>query len=147
MAGFGPLGASAGNLDMRFLCARRFGSLRACLLAGSGLALLQPLAAEAQSVPSGAAPRNEQVIVEGERLPDYNIAAPSLSKLTEPLLDTPQSIDTVSQQLMQDRAITNLNDAFRNVPGITIGAGEFKSLGTSPTIRGFVARTDMFIDG
>ena len=48
---------------------------------------------------------------------------------------------------MQDRAISNLNDAFRNIPSITIGAGEFKSLGTSPTIRGFVARTDMFIDG
>ncbi|HXS05863.1 MAG TPA: TonB-dependent siderophore receptor [Rhizomicrobium sp.] len=132
---------------MRFLWARSFGSLRACLLAGSSVALLQPLTAQAQTVPASAALRNEQVIVNGERSPDYNVTAPSLSKLTESLLDTPQSIDTVSQQLMQDRAITNLNDAFRNIPGITIGAGEFKSLGNSPTIRGFVARTDMFIDG
>src|SRR5690348_15071529 len=132
---------------MHFLWARSFGSLRACLLAGSSVALLQPPAAQAQTVPASAALRNEQVIVNGERSPDYNVTAPSLSKLTESLLDTPQSIDTVSQQLMQDRAVTNLNDAFRNIPGITIGAGEFKSLGTSPTIRGFVARTDMFIDG
>jgi len=71
---------------------------------------------------------------------------PSLAKLTEPLVDTPQSIDTISQQLIKDRATANLNDAFRHIPGITIGAGEFKSLGTSPTIRGFVARTDMYID-
>ena len=117
-------------------------SLRAALLAGSSLALLQP--AHAQDDPDRHA---EHIIVEGERSPDYNVLTPSLSKLTEPLVDTPQSIDTVSEQLMQDRAITNLNDAFRNIPTITIGAAEFKSLGTSPTIRGFVARTDMFIDG
>jgi catecholate siderophore receptor len=117
-------------------------SLRAALLAGSSLALLQP--AHAQDDPYRHA---EHIIVEGERSPDYNVLTPSLSKLTEPLVDTPQSIDTVSEQLMQDRAITNLNDAFRNIPTITIGAGEFKSLGTSPSIRGFVARTDMFIDG
>ncbi len=117
-------------------------SLRAALLAGSSLALLQP--AHAQDDPYRHA---EHIIVEGERSPGYNVLTPSLSKLTEPLVDTPQSIDTVSEQLMQDRAITNLNDAFRNIPTITIGAGEFKSLGTSPSIRGFVARTDMFIDG
>ena len=78
---------------------------------------------------------------------DYYVQAPSLPKLTEPIVDTPQSIDTISQQIIKDRAITNLNDALRTVPSITIGAGEFKSLGNSPTIRGFVARTDMFIDG
>jgi len=118
------------------------GSLRAALLAGSSLALLQPAAAQTTD-----AERHEHIIVEGQRSPDYKVADPSVGKLTEPLLDTPQSISTVSQQLMQDRAISNLNDAFRNIPTITIGAGEFKSLGTSPTIRGFVARTDMFIDG
>ena len=119
------------------------GSLRVSLLAGSSLLFVPPVQAQT----GDNQPKHEQVIVEGQRLPDYNVATPSLSKLTEPLVDTPQSIDTVSQKLMQDRAISNLNDAFRNVPTITIGAGEFKSLGTSPTIRGFVARTDMFIDG
>src|SRR5581483_3120251 len=120
-------------------------SLRAALLAGSGIALLAPVVALAQTSDGGQ--RHEQIIVEGQRSPDYKVADPSVGKLTEPLLDTPQSITTVSQQLMQDRAVSNLNDAFRNIPTITIGAGEFKSLGTSPTIRGFVARTDMFIDG
>ncbi len=121
------------------------GSLRAALFAGSSIALLQPFAAKAQTSDSQARP--EHIIVEGEREQDYNVPVPSLSKLTEPLVDTPQSVDTISQALLKDRAITNLNDAFRNIPSITIGAGEFKSLGTSPTIRGFVARTDMFIDG
>ncbi|HEX4636065.1 MAG TPA: TonB-dependent siderophore receptor [Rhizomicrobium sp.] len=131
---------------MAISLARGFGgSLRAVLLAGSSIALLPSLAAQAQ--PADAQAAREHIIVEGERVQDYNVTTPSLSKLTEPLVDTPQSVDTISQQLLQDRAISNLNDAFRNIPSITIGAGEFKSLGTSPTIRGFVARTDMFIDG
>lgn len=131
---------------MGFSLPRAFGgSLRVALLTGCSLAILQPIAARSQ--PSETERRPESIIVEGQRSPDYKVSEPSLGKLTEPLVDTPQSITTVSQQLMADRAVTNLNDAFRNIPTVTIGAGEFKSLGTSPTIRGFVARTDMFIDG
>lgn len=122
------------------------GSLRAALLAGASFAILQPLAARAQPADEENR-RAEHIIVEGERSPDYKVSTPSLSKLTEPLLDTPQSIYGISEQLIKDRAVTNLNDALKIIPSITIGAGEFKSLGTSPTIRGFVARTDMFIDG
>ncbi|HXJ00734.1 MAG TPA: TonB-dependent siderophore receptor [Micropepsaceae bacterium] len=122
--------------------------LRASLLAGSGLGLLYAFPAAAQTQTAAASPQQtEQVLIEGQRPMDYAVQTPSVPKLTEPLVDTPQSIDTISEQLLKDRAVTNLNDAFRSVPSITIGAGEFKSLGNSPTIRGFVARTDMFIDG
>ena len=38
---------------------------------------------------------------------------PSLSRLTQPLLDTPQSIDVISDQVLQDRAITDLNNALK----------------------------------
>jgi catecholate siderophore receptor len=131
-----------GAFKMNFSTCRRFGApLRVSLLAGSSLGLLSALPAGAQTTAT------ERVLIEGQRPADYNVPAPSLPKLTEPLVDTPQSIDTISEQLLKDRAVTNLNDALRSVPSITIGAGEFKSLGTSPTIRGFVARTDMFIDG
>ena len=128
---------------------RHFGaSLRVTLLASSGLGWLFLLPAQAQTTAANdTQQQSEQVLIEGQRPMDYYVQAPSLPKLTEPLVDTPQSIDTISQQELKDRAITNLNDAFRDVPSITIGAGEFKSLGNSPTIRGFVARTDMFIDG
>jgi len=89
----------------------------------------------------------EQVIIEGQRPEDFKIEVPSLSKLTEPLLDIPQSVDVISDRLLQDRAVTNLNDALRTVPGISLGAGEFSWQGNNPSIRGFVARTDMFLDG
>lgn len=89
----------------------------------------------------------EQVIIQANEPDDYKIDLPSLPLLTEPLVETPQSIDTISQQELQDRAATNLNDALRNVPGISLGAGEFMWQGNNPSIRGFVARTDMFLDG
>ena len=65
--------------------------------------------------------------------------ASSLSKLAVPMIDVAQSINTISAQEMQDRAVVDMNQALKTVPGVTIGAGEFRSIGTTPTIRGFVA--------
>lgn len=98
---------------------------------------------------AGAAPQPppETVIIQGQRPEDYKVDVPSLSRLTQPLLDTPQSIDVISDQVLQDRGISSLNDALRSVPGISLGAGEFSFQGNTPTIRGFVARGDMFLDG
>src|SRR5262249_21287336 len=88
----------------------------------------------------------EEVYVFG-RKDAYKQDTSTLPKLTAPIIDVPQSINTISEQELQDRAITDLNQALHTVPGVTIGAGEFRSMGNSPTIRGFVARTDMFLDG
>jgi catecholate siderophore receptor len=89
----------------------------------------------------------QEIVVEGRRIEPYRIEKPSLSKLTGPLRDTPQGVDVVTGQLMEDRGITNLNDAFRSVPGITLGAGEFNWQGNNPNIRGFNSRSDIFLDG
>src|SRR5579885_2270964 len=108
---------------MVFLSRQGVGAVRATLLATSGLVLLFPTLAAAQSANQQA----ERVLIEGDRPADYKVDAPSLAKLTEPLIDTPISIDTVSEQVLKDRAATSLNDALRTIPTITIGAGEFKS--------------------
>src|SRR6185437_2249742 len=71
----------------------------------------------------------------------------SLSKLTQPLMDTPQSIDVVPQHIIQDQAATTLRDALRNFAGISLAAGEGGAQGDSLTIRGFTARNDLFVDG
>jgi catecholate siderophore receptor len=92
-------------------------------------------------------PQPERVIITGPRPEDFRARIPTLQRLTEPLINTPQSIDVISEQLLRARAVTNLNDALKNVPGISIGAGEFSWQGNNPTIRGFVARSDMFLDG
>jgi catecholate siderophore receptor len=125
------------------------GRFRSVLLAGTGLGMLQAHSAYADDQKTDTSANRgsvEEVYVLGDK-DAYKANTSSLSKLTTPIEDTPQSIATVTEQVMQDRAVTDLNQALRNVPGITIGAGEFRSLGNSPTIRGFSARTDMFLDG
>ena len=116
------------------LVAARF--LMGSSLASIGLALAAPAFAQTELSP---------VQVEGAAT---GYTAPSgLTKLSEPLLDTPVSATTVTQQLMQDRGNTNLNDALRNVPSITLQSNESSFIGNDPFIRGFNARTDMFVDG
>jgi catecholate siderophore receptor len=121
----------------------------AALLAGTGISVLHLHGAYADDSAADAPPNKgnlEEVYVFGQK-DAYKQDTSSVPKLTAPIIDTPQSINTISAQELQDRAVTDLNQALHTVPGVTIGAGEFRSIGTSPTIRGFVARTDMFLDG
>lgn len=73
----------------------------------------------------------------------------SLFQLRSPLLETPKTIATVSRELMDDQNSTTIRDALRNVPGISLAAGEGGggAQGDNLTIRGFSARSDFFIDG
>jgi catecholate siderophore receptor len=69
-------------------------------------------------------------------------------KFTQPLLDTPQSVTIVPAELMQQQGVTTLRDALRNVPGISMQAGEGGvPAGDNLSLRGFSARTDLFVDG
>jgi catecholate siderophore receptor len=113
------------------------------LLAGLGSNLMLPGQLLAQS----ARPLEEILVTDNFPGSGYRVDQSSVLKLTEALRDTPQSITTISRELLEDRAAMSLNDALRNVPGITLGAGEFTWQGNNPTIRGFNSRNDMFLDG
>jgi catecholate siderophore receptor len=81
---------------------------------------------------------------------DVSAVAPRIvsTKTTAPLRDVPQTINVIPSQLMQEQGAATLRDALRNVTGITFQAGEGGTpAGDQMTIRGFSARTDMFIDG
>ena len=71
----------------------------------------------------------------------------SLTKFTEPLLTTAQSITVIPQFVVKDEGVTTLRDTLRNVPGISLAAGEAGAQGDNLTIRGFTARNDIFLDG
>jgi len=73
--------------------------------------------------------------------------ATSSPKYSQTPLDTPQSVTTVPQAVMQQQGVTTLRDALRNVAGISLAAGEGGAQGDNLTIRGFTARNDLFIDG
>jgi catecholate siderophore receptor len=71
----------------------------------------------------------------------------SMEKFTETLIDTPQSVSVVPQFVMKDQGLSTLRDALRDVPGISLAAGEAGAQGDNLTIRGFTARNDIFLDG
>ncbi|WP_179490141.1 TonB-dependent receptor [Granulicella arctica] len=70
-----------------------------------------------------------------------------LTRFTESLTETPQSITVVPQFVLQEQGVSTLRDSLRNVPGISLAAGEGGAQGDNLTIRGFTARNDIFLDG
>jgi outer membrane receptor for monomeric catechols len=64
-------------------------------------------------------------------------------KLPEDLQDTPQSVTVVSEKLMAAQGATRLEDALKNVPGITLNAGEGSARGDTVNLRGFPAFNDL----
>jgi catecholate siderophore receptor len=73
---------------------------------------------------------------------------PRSPKYTTSLLDTPQTVTIVPQQVFEEQNATTLRDVLRNVSGISIQAGEGGvPAGDNLSIRGFNARTDLFVDG
>jgi len=76
------------------------------------------------------------------------VAPISSPKYTEPLRDTPQTIMVIPKQVIEEQGATTLRDVLRNVPGLTVAAGEGGApAGDNLTLRGFSARNDLFIDG
>ena len=72
----------------------------------------------------------------------------SSTKYTQPILDTPQTITVISKEVIEEQGATTLRDVLRNVPGLTITAGEGGNpAGDNLTLRGFSARNDIFVDG
>jgi catecholate siderophore receptor len=69
------------------------------------------------------------------------------AKVPAALRDIPQSVVVVNRALLDAQGATSFQDALRNVPGITIGAAEGGSIGNNINLRGFSARTDIFLDG
>ncbi|MBT9514657.1 MAG: catecholate siderophore receptor Fiu [Acidovorax sp.] len=70
-------------------------------------------------------------------------------KLTQPLVDTPQTISVINQEVIREQGAASLMDALRNTPGITmqLGEGGNTSAGDTFMLRAFSTQTSTFIDG
>lgn len=86
-------------------------------------------------------------VIESRYDESYSAAESLNPKMTGTLRDAPRSVTTVTRQLMNDQGITKVSDALRNVPGISLAAGEGGNQGDNLMIRGFSGRNDFFIDG
>jgi catecholate siderophore receptor len=97
---------------------------------------------------------------ETKTLPKVSVSAPepeetpkvdrvSSPKFTQDLIDTPQTISIVSQEVLMQQGATTLSQALRNTPGVTFLLGENGNTATGDSIfmRGFDTQGSIFIDG
>ena len=91
--------------------------------------------------------RSESVDVTG-RAPTAIVSSP---KYTAPLREIPQTIAVIPRKVIEEQGLTTLSDALRNVPGITLQAGEgggaSNTAGDMFNLRGFNAANSLFVDG
>jgi catecholate siderophore receptor len=128
-----------GNLPPRRLLASAIGFAVASW-AGAGLAALGN---ETQNDPVELG----SVTVKGQHDEGYKVDSASSPKYTAPLLDTPQTITVVPQEIIQEQNALSLRQVLSNVSGITFGAGEGGNYGDSINIRGFSATNNLMVDG
>lgn len=124
--------------DSQFVAARSLAALAAC-------AAFAPAAfAQAPAVPS-----NEQTLrtVKAQEQEEEVAIATQIGKTPQLLRDVPQTITVLNREVLDAQGATTLGEALRNVPGITLSAGEGGTIGDNVNLRGFSARTDIYIDG
>jgi catecholate siderophore receptor len=120
-------------------------SNRARLCAAVSLASL--MAASTAAAQDAGGVQLPTIDVNGDQGGGYQTTQSSMTRLPVPLLDVPQTVNVVTQKVIQEQRATSMEDALRNVTGITFSAGEGGQQGDSPFIRGFTARGDIFRDG
>ncbi|HKX54867.1 MAG TPA: TonB-dependent receptor plug domain-containing protein, partial [Xanthomonadales bacterium] len=84
----------------------------------------------------------------GHQGEDYLEDEMSSPLYTADLLDTARTINIITADVIRDQGADSLSDILSNVPGISMQAGEGGvPAGDQLSIRGFSARSDIFIDG
>jgi catecholate siderophore receptor len=122
--------------------------VRAAGLAGVAILApaLAPSLAAAETATLDAANEISGVEVVGAHAPlagDTGVAT-----LPGTVQDTPQAIQVIGQAQLKAQGVASLEQALRNVPGITIAIGEGGTLnGDQFKIRGFDAKDDVYVDG
>lgn len=79
----------------------------------------------------------------------YKAKKSANSKLTQPLLDTPKTIQVIKKEVLREQGANSLMEALRNTPGITMQLGENgnTSAGDTFMMRGFSTQASTFVDG
>lgn len=102
-------------------------------------------ASAALAAASAAGAGDQDMIVVNGVQAEAEVESP---KSTAPLLDTPQTITVISDQVLRKQNLLTLRDALSIIPGITFGAGEGGGgYGDSINLRGYSAANDITQDG
>lgn len=116
----------------------------------TSLALALPAMATDAAAPATDAQATHARRLQGITVEGTATAQLSSPKFTQPLLDTPQTIEVIGKELFQQQGATTLTEALRNTPGVgTFYLGENGSTNTGDAIymRGFNTTSSIFVDG
>ncbi len=87
-----------------------------------------------------------EIVVIGERRTPYRASnATTATRTDTPIRDIPQSIQVIPRQVLKDQQVNRVEDAVRNISGVTKGQG-FGGSGDGFIIRGFPT-TNILRDG
>lgn len=115
---------------------------RAILLAGAAAIPAAPAHAEEQTqrdyLPA-------DIVVTGERDSYVGDDGSSATKTPTPLIDVPQAVSVITADQLEDQNITQLNNALRYVPGVSLETGEGHR--DEVFIRGQETTADFYLDG
>ncbi len=121
---------------------------RAALLVGSAL-LLTPFPVLANETAAESNPdRNYlpgEIVVVGSSEGYVTEDGSTATKTPTPLIDVPQTIAVITNDQLQDQAITQLGEALRYVPGVSLETGEGHR--DEIFIRGQETTADFYLDG
>jgi catecholate siderophore receptor len=107
---------------------------RVARLAVAGAAAVAAFSAHASAAESSP---------DGDQLPSIEVTGTAIATAH----DQPQSLDTIDKTELAQQNLTLLQDALRNVPGITLNSGEGGSHGDSVNLRGLSIPDSFFLDG
>jgi catecholate siderophore receptor len=117
----------------------------------AGIAMTLPGGASAQGVPAsdGTVTTLPTVDVQAQAPANTLRRAAPINRLPGTVQDTPQTINVIPREVLEQQNVTTLEDALRNVPGITLTTGEGNGgvSGDQFRIRGFSAQNDIYVDG
>ena len=106
-------------------------------------ALAAPLAAAEADAPGDYLP--DDILVIGKRDGYATTDGSTGTKTQTPLIDVPQTVTVLTEEQLDDQATTQLVDALRYVPGVTLDTGEGHR--DQVFIRGQLTTADFYLDG
>jgi catecholate siderophore receptor len=107
-------------------------------LTAAGIAVSTLLSANAHADVAVVAPSGQQ-----SALPSVEVTGTAIQSD----FDTSQSVNTIDKKELGQQNLTLVQDALRNVPGITLNSGEGGSHGDSVNLRGLSIPDSFFLDG
>ncbi|MCO6416665.1 TonB-dependent siderophore receptor [Siccirubricoccus sp. KC 17139] len=124
---------------------------QAALALGLALAVQGTAQAQTPAAPAPEAPalRLPQLEIEGQEPANVLRRGTGNPRMPGTIQETPQTMNVVPREILEQQNVTTLDQALRNVPGITasIGEGNGGVNGDQFRIRGFTSQNDVYVDG